>query len=119
MLEHKHLRGKSVASKSIETPAHGRRLCVRNDDVRVLHARLPGDLPRGWRRIHPLRHGALGRCFETMKAQFAFCRGLDLVPLVRVPSDDYHHIARALDIGAMGIMVPMVETPEQARAIVD
>jgi 2-dehydro-3-deoxyglucarate aldolase/4-hydroxy-2-oxoheptanedioate aldolase len=54
-----------------------------------------------------------------MKAQFAFCRGLDLVPLVRVPSDDYHHIARALDIGAMGIMVPMVETTEQARAIVD
>jgi 2-dehydro-3-deoxyglucarate aldolase/4-hydroxy-2-oxoheptanedioate aldolase len=54
-----------------------------------------------------------------MKAQFAFCRGLDLVPLVRVPSGDYHHVARALDIGAMGIMVPMVETPEQARAIVD
>jgi 2-keto-3-deoxy-L-rhamnonate aldolase RhmA len=41
------------------------------------------------------------------------------VPLVRVPSGDYHHIARALDIGAMGIMVPMVETPEQAKAIVD
>jgi len=53
-----------------------------------------------------------------MKAEFAFCRGLDLVPLVRVPSGDYHHIARALDIGAMGIMVPMVETPEQAGAIV-
>ena len=41
------------------------------------------------------------------------------MPLVRVPSGDYHHIARALDIGAMGIMVPMVETPEQAKAIVD
>src|SRR6202008_5200822 len=27
--------------------------------------------------------------------------------------------SRALDIGAMGIMVPMVETPEQAKAIVD
>src|SRR4029078_9735991 len=64
-----------------------------------------------------MKHSGVG--FETMKAQFASCRGLDLVPLVRVPSGDYHHIARALDIGAMGIMVPMVETPEQAKAIVD
>ena len=67
--------------------------------------------------LYDMEHSGVG--FETMKAQFAFCRGLDLVPLVRVPSGDYHHIARALDIGAMGIMVPMVETPEQARAIVD
>ena len=66
--------------------------------------------------LYDMEHSGVG--FETMKAQFAFCRGLDLVPLVRVPSDDYHHIARALDIGAMGIMVPMVETPEQAKAIV-
>ena len=67
--------------------------------------------------LYDMEHSGVG--FETMKAQFAFCRGLDLVPLVRVPSGDYHHIARALDIGAMGIMVPMVETPEQAKAIVD
>jgi 2-keto-3-deoxy-L-rhamnonate aldolase RhmA len=67
--------------------------------------------------LYDMEHSGVG--FETMKAQFAFCRGLDLVPLVRVPSGDYHHIARALDIGAMGIMVPMVETAEQAKAIVD
>src|ERR1041384_1551931 len=67
--------------------------------------------------LNDMEHSGVG--FETMKAQFAFCRGLDLAPLVRVPSGDYHHIARALDIGAMGIMVPMVETPEQAKAIVD
>ena len=59
--------------------------------------------------LYDMEHSGVG--FETMKAQFAFCRGLDLVPLVRVPSGDYHHVARALDIGAMGIMVPMVETP--------
>ena len=67
--------------------------------------------------LYDMEHSGVG--FETMKAQFAFCRGLDLVALVRVPSGDYHFIARALDIGAMGIMVPMVETPEQAKAIVD
>src|SRR6201988_228774 len=67
--------------------------------------------------LFDMEHSGVG--FETMKEQFAFCRGLDLVPLVRVPSGDYHHIARALDIGAMGIMVPMVETPAQAKVIVD
>jgi len=63
--------------------------------------------------LYDMEHSGVG--FETMKAQFAFCRGLDLVPLVRVPSGDYHHIARALDIGAMGIMVPMVETSQRAH----
>jgi 2-dehydro-3-deoxyglucarate aldolase/4-hydroxy-2-oxoheptanedioate aldolase len=67
--------------------------------------------------LYDMEHS--GVSFETMKTQFACCRGLDLVPFVRVPSGDYHFIARALDIGAMGIMVPMVETAEQAQAIVD
>jgi 2-dehydro-3-deoxyglucarate aldolase/4-hydroxy-2-oxoheptanedioate aldolase len=41
-----------------------------------------------------------------------------LVPLVRVPATEYDFIARVLDAGAMGIMVPMVESAEQARVIV-
>ena len=41
-----------------------------------------------------------------------------MVPLVRVPATEYHFIARVLDMGAMGIMVPMVEGEEQARRIV-
>ncbi len=40
------------------------------------------------------------------------------VPIVRVPSTEYHFIARTLDMGAMGVMVPMVETVEQAKLIV-
>src|SRR5262245_6464465 len=67
--------------------------------------------------LYDMEHSGVG--FETMKAQFAFCRGLDLVPFVRAPSGDYHHIARALDIGAMGTMVPMVETPVQRTGIVN
>ena len=38
--------------------------------------------------------------------------------LVRVPGHDPVAIKRALDIGAEGIMVPTVETPEQAAAVV-
>jgi 2-keto-3-deoxy-L-rhamnonate aldolase RhmA len=52
-----------------------------------------------------------------MKQQISYCRGLDIVPMVRVPATQYHFIARLLDAGAMGIMVPMVETREQAEKI--
>jgi 2-dehydro-3-deoxyglucarate aldolase/4-hydroxy-2-oxoheptanedioate aldolase len=41
-----------------------------------------------------------------------------LVPVVRVPATEYHFIARALDVGAMGVMVPMVESAGQARRVV-
>jgi 4-hydroxy-2-oxoheptanedioate aldolase len=37
------------------------------------------------------------------------------VPLVRVPRGDHDLIKRALDSGAHGIVVPMVDTVEQAR----
>ena len=50
-----------------------------------------------------------GASLETMKAMVAGCRGIGLAPLVRVPRGEYHFIARALDIGAHGVMVPMVE----------
>jgi 2-dehydro-3-deoxyglucarate aldolase/4-hydroxy-2-oxoheptanedioate aldolase len=59
-----------------------------------------------------------GVAIETLKGQIAACRGIGLVPMVRVPALQYHFIARCLDMGAMGIMVPMVESPAQAREIV-
>ena len=37
---------------------------------------------------------------------------------MRVPATEYHLIARPLDAGAMGIMVPMVESEDQAYRIV-
>lgn len=59
-----------------------------------------------------------GAAPDTMKAQFAFARGTGVAPLVRVPGHGYHLIAPMLDAGALGIMVPLVETVEQAREIV-
>ena len=59
-----------------------------------------------------------GASFETMKTQFALCRALGVVPLVRVPGTEYDFIARALDCGALGIMVPLVNDAEQAKFIV-
>lgn len=47
------------------------------------------------------------------------CTSLAELPcFVRVPSNNYDHIARVLDAGAEGIAVPMVETAEEARHIV-
>jgi 4-hydroxy-2-oxoheptanedioate aldolase len=43
----------------------------------------------------------------------------DTIPIVRVPSSDQVYIQRALDVGGMGILVPMVRTPEEAQAIVN
>ncbi len=59
-----------------------------------------------------------GASIETLKQQFSYCRGIGLVPFARPPQHDYHFLARLLDVGAMGLEVPMVETAEQAREIV-
>jgi len=66
--------------------------------------------------LYDMEHS--GASAETMKAQFACCRGIGLPAFVRVPATQYHFIARMLDAGALGIMVPMVETREQAELIV-
>jgi 2-dehydro-3-deoxyglucarate aldolase/4-hydroxy-2-oxoheptanedioate aldolase len=67
--------------------------------------------------IYDMEHTGLG--FETLKWLFASCRGLPIAPMVRVPRSDYTWLARALDVGAHGVMVPMVESADQARAIVE
>jgi 2-keto-3-deoxy-L-rhamnonate aldolase RhmA len=60
-----------------------------------------------------------GWTMETVRMLVATSRSTEMVPVVRVPATEYHFIARALDMGAMGIMVPMVEGAEQARRIVE
>lgn len=62
-----------------------------------------------------MEHTGLG--FETLRYLVAGCGGMDVAPLVRVPATEYHLIARALDVGVHGVMVPMVETREQAERI--
>lgn len=55
---------------------------------------------------------------ETIRTLMATSRSADVAAFVRVPAAEYHLISRPLDVGAAGIMVPMVETPEQARLVV-
>ena len=64
--------------------------------------------------LYCMEHTGTG--YETLKPQFALCRALGVVPLVRVPGTEYDFIARALDCGALGVMVPLVDDAEQARS---
>ncbi|HEX5444079.1 MAG TPA: aldolase/citrate lyase family protein [Pirellulales bacterium] len=59
-----------------------------------------------------------GWSVETIRMLIATTRPTEMIPFVRIPATEYHFIARALDMGAMGVMVPMVETTHQAEAIV-
>ena len=67
--------------------------------------------------LYDMEHTGLG--FETLKWLFSTCRGLPIEPMVRVPRGEYAWLARALDLGARGVMIPMVESQEQAKAIVE
>lgn len=49
---------------------------------------------------------------------FTAISGQGAVPMARVPSNDAAIIGRVLDIGALGIVVPLVETAEEAAAAV-
>jgi len=64
-----------------------------------------------------MEHSGFG--FETIKSMLRYFEAADLPVIVRVPSKEYHHIARACDMGAEGIMLPMVGSAEEARHILD
>ena len=55
-----------------------------------------------------------GAGHQDIADQMAWFAATDIAPFVRVPGPDYHWIARTMDVGALGVMVPNVETAEQA-----
>jgi len=60
-----------------------------------------------------------GRCDITLLAEMvAACRGSEIFPIARVPDVQYAPLSRPLDLGARGVMVPRVETKQQAEDIV-
>jgi 2-keto-3-deoxy-L-rhamnonate aldolase RhmA len=67
--------------------------------------------------LFDLEHSGFG--FETVKSAMRYFEAADLPAIVRVPSREYHHIARAMDMGAEGLMLPMVGSPKEVRHIID
>jgi len=50
---------------------------------------------------------------------FSLARTEEIVPLVRMTVATYPYLARALDVGALGVICPHVEMPEEVRHILD
>src|SRR3989449_3114216 len=63
-----------------------------------------------------MEHNTMG---VDTAAQIALaCHDAGVTPLVRVPGYEHYLATRLLDAGAMGIVFPHVDTPEQARQLV-
>ena len=56
---------------------------------------------------------------ETTSLLCSAAIGAGITPLVRVPAHDHQYLTRCLDVGAMGVIVPHVETRAEAETIVD
>ena len=57
--------------------------------------------------------------YETATAAFAILGGNGVVPLARLSYNTPENIKRVLDFGAWGLIVPMVNSAAEARAVVD
>ena len=57
--------------------------------------------------------------YESLADIMTVARAEEIVPLIRVTANIYPLLARALDVGAMGVICPRVQTPEDARLILD
>lgn len=66
--------------------------------------------------IIDMEHGAMG--YDTAHAMIAATQGTHCAPLVRIAALDETLVKRSLDLGAEGIVFPLIETAEQAARAV-
>ena len=64
-----------------------------------------------------MEHSGFG--FGQVATLMTLFKGNTIAPFVRVPQIEYHFIARCLDAGALGVMVPNVKNGSEARTVVD
>lgn len=63
-----------------------------------------------------MEHGTLG--LDTAAQMAVAALALGITALVRVPGKEHYHASRLLDAGAQGVIVPHVETADEARQII-
>lgn len=90
----------STMISEIRNPALGRMLATAGLDSMIID----------------MEHGTFG--WPEMAATIAVSRASGMVPIVRVPETRREAILKPLDAGAAGILVPMVNSAEEAREAV-
>jgi 2-dehydro-3-deoxyglucarate aldolase/4-hydroxy-2-oxoheptanedioate aldolase len=60
-----------------------------------------------------------GFSFETLKSVIRYFEAAGVAVIVRVPAQENDMLARACDMGAEGLIAPMISTAAQAQAMVD
>ena len=63
-----------------------------------------------------MQHGLIG--YETALAMLQSISATESMPFVRVPANDFATIGKMLDAGAMGVIIPMVNSAAEAREAV-
>ncbi|HXW85199.1 MAG TPA: aldolase/citrate lyase family protein [Candidatus Binataceae bacterium] len=63
-----------------------------------------------------MQHGLID--YQQMVSMLQAMAATEVTPLVRVPWNEPGIIGKALDAGALGVIVPMVNSPEEAQAAV-
>lgn len=63
-----------------------------------------------------MEHGAVG--WSEAHAMIAATQGTECAPLVRIPEISEAHVKRVMDLGAEGIVFPLVRTADDARRAV-
>ncbi|HXG90607.1 MAG TPA: aldolase/citrate lyase family protein [Vicinamibacterales bacterium] len=56
--------------------------------------------------------------YQDVARMVAACKGAPAIPFIRVPDASEGDIQKAVDLGALGIIIPMVDTVEKAQAAV-
>lgn len=67
--------------------------------------------------LYDLEHSGYG--VDTLRELLPATNAAGVVPLVRVPDAVYDSVSRALDLGALGVMIPGCESAEEARRLVE
>ncbi len=67
--------------------------------------------------LYDLEHSGYG--VETLRELLPATNAAGVVPLVRVPDAVYDSVSRALDLGALGVMIPGCESAEEGRQLVE
>ncbi len=67
--------------------------------------------------IIDMEHGPLG--FGTAQQLLRTCELAGISPVIRIPANRAEYVQRALDIGAHAVQVPEINTPADARRLVD